>query len=157
MSKNNGFTQGLPKKSGYYLFQRKPGCTVGEVMVKVLLPGDNRRELVRFMDSWRRGKDTPAPDAQSKAERNYAEFRLDDPFIENGWYKPVEQPNPAAAAIAYALELDDDDDAVQFLRMWNEGSFDDIRREYDALPEELFIGAESGYEPVTLIQDGGGA
>lgn len=69
----------------------------------------------------------------------------------------VVPPNPAAAAIAYALELDDDDDAVQFLRMWNEGSFDDIRREYDALPEELFIGAEVGYESVTLIQDGGGA
>lgn len=53
--------------------------------------------------------------------------------------------NPAAAAIAYALELEDDDDAMNFLRMWNEGSFDQLRDEYDAIPEAVFIGAEVGY------------
>lgn len=61
-----------------------------------------------------------------------------------GWPRD-EAPNPAAAAIAYALELEDDDDAMIFLRLWNEGSFDQLRDEYDAIPEAVFIGAEVGY------------
>lgn len=69
----------------------------------------------------------------------------------------VVPPNPAAAAIEYALNLEDEIDAVHFLRLWNEGSFDDLRHEYDEVPEAVFIGAEVGKEPVELIRDGGGA
>lgn len=164
MSENDGYTQGLPKKSGYYLFQRKPGTTIGPIMVKVMLPGDGYRKLVRFMEGWARGG-RPKPDAQATDR----EFSLEDPFVIDGWYRPVNidadtearvAPNPAVAAIAYALELadqEDDGDAVYFLRMWNEGQFEEIRAGFKDVPDAVFIGAESGYEPVTLVQDGGGA
>jgi len=68
-----------------------------------------------------------------------------------------EQTNASAAAIGYALNLEDEDDTVQFLRMWSEGEFDELRNLYPDVPAAVFIGAEVGYEPVTLVQDGGGA
>lgn len=135
-----GFAQGLPKKSGYYLFIRKPGCAVGAVMVKVLLPGDKHRELVRFMDSWRRGKDAPAPDVIAKAERNFNEFRLDDPFIIDGWYRPVNTDT---------LEPDNETSvraAIELLHAGDVGA---------AL--EVLDGLLPDSEPVTLIRDAGGA
>ncbi|WVW77504.1 hypothetical protein Bhz60_00021 [Stenotrophomonas phage vB_SmaS_Bhz60] len=164
MSDNNGFIQGLPKKSGYYLFRHKQGGHGYDIMVKVLLPEGNSRKLVRFMEGWVRGG-RPKPDVQATDH----EFCLDDPFVVNGWYRAVNidadtevrvAPNPAVAAIAYALELadqEDDGDAVYFLRMWNEGQFEEIRAGFKDVPDGVFIGAESGYEPVTLVQDGGGA
>lgn len=45
----------------------------------------------------------------------------------------------AVAAIQFAL---DDDDGMQFLRLWNAGDFDVIRREWPEAPEEVFIGAD---------------
>ncbi len=49
----------------------------------------------------------------------------------------------AIAAIAFALETDD---GLAFLRCWNEGDIDAIRREWPEAPEEVFIGADSGYQ-----------
>lgn len=51
--------------------------------------------------------------------------------------------NPAVAAIQYALGIDD---GIHFLRLWNEGEFDQIRSEWFDCPEECFIGAEVGYK-----------
>lgn len=34
-----------------------------------------------------------------------------------------------------------------FLRYWNEGDFDVIRREWPDAPEEVFIGADPLYKP----------
>jgi hypothetical protein len=48
-------------------------------------------------------------------------------------------PHAAVAAIAFALE---DDGCEEFLRCWNEGDFDAIRREWPEAPEEVFIGAD---------------
>lgn len=50
----------------------------------------------------------------------------------------------AVAAIQFALE---DDDGMQFLRLWNGGDFDDIRREWPEAPEEVFIGADPLHKP----------
>ena len=47
--------------------------------------------------------------------------------------------NPAVAAIEYALK---DDYSVEFLRLWNEGEFDEIRSGWDNVPDEVFIGAD---------------
>lgn len=48
------------------------------------------------------------------------------------------------AAIAYALE---DEEGMQFLRYWNEGEFDILRRNWDNIPDEVFIGADSKFAP----------
>ena len=50
----------------------------------------------------------------------------------------------AVAAIQFALS---DDDGMQFLRLWNGGDFDIIRREWPDAPEEVFIGADPLHKP----------
>lgn len=52
--------------------------------------------------------------------------------------------NPASAAIAYALQAEE---PLEFLRLWNEGSFDDIRREWPDVPDDVFIGADPLFQP----------
>jgi hypothetical protein len=47
----------------------------------------------------------------------------------------------AVAAIQFALDHADDD-AMQFLKFWNEGEFDVIRRNWESVPEAVFIGAD---------------
>lgn len=48
----------------------------------------------------------------------------------------------AVAAIQFTLN---DDDGMQFLRLWNEGDFDAIRREWPDAPKDVFIGADPLY------------
>ncbi|MFS2004646.1 hypothetical protein ACEN9F_13570 [Duganella sp. CT11-25] len=45
----------------------------------------------------------------------------------------------AVAAIEFAL---DDEDPVEFLRYWNEGEFDILRRNWPDAPEAVYIGAD---------------
>ncbi|MCQ2994209.1 phosphohydrolase [Pseudomonas syringae] len=49
-------------------------------------------------------------------------------------------PDPATAAIEFALQ---DDDGLDFLRLWNEGSFDAIRENWPDAPDDVFIGADT--------------
>lgn len=51
----------------------------------------------------------------------------------------MQTQNAAAAAIQFALETDD---GLTFLRCWNEGNFDAIRREWPEAPEAVFVGAD---------------
>jgi hypothetical protein len=51
-------------------------------------------------------------------------------------------PNPAVAAIEFALATDD---GLEFLRLWFQGHFPEIREEWPECPKECFIGAEVGY------------
>lgn len=53
-------------------------------------------------------------------------------------------PDAAVAAIQFTLN---DEDGLQFLRLWNEGDFDAIRREWPDAPEDVFIGADPLYKP----------
>lgn len=57
--------------------------------------------------------------------------------------------NAAVAAIAYVLESNEleDDDASEFLRYWNEGEFDILRRNWDNIPDAVFIGADQLFKP----------
>lgn len=66
-------------------------------------------------------------------------FEPGDPGYEDG--------NAAVAAIQYALDKCDPDDACNFLGCWNEGEFDNMRRRWDNIPDEVFIGAEVGFVP----------
>lgn len=56
-------------------------------------------------------------------------------------------PNAAVAAIQFALETDE---GLVFLRCWNEGNFDAIRREWPEAPEDVFVGADP-LHPATVI------
>ena len=49
------------------------------------------------------------------------------------------QSDPAVAAIQYALETDE---GLEFLRLWNQGCFPEIRKEWTDCPAECFIGAD---------------
>ena len=49
--------------------------------------------------------------------------------------------DPATAAIQFALSYDCEE-PMSFLRCWNEGDFDAIRREWPEAPENVFIGAD---------------
>lgn len=55
-------------------------------------------------------------------------------------HQGASDPTPGIAAIAFALETDD---GLEFLRCWNEGDFDAIRREWPEAPAEVFIGADA--------------
>lgn len=55
-----------------------------------------------------------------------------------------EAVDAAVAAIQFAL---DDEQGMLFLRYWNQGDFDVIRREWPDAPEEVFIGADPLYKP----------
>ncbi len=53
--------------------------------------------------------------------------------------------NPAIEALRYALESDmceDDTDRVNFLRLWFNADFPEIREEWKNIPDEVFIGAD---------------
>lgn len=66
------------------------------------------------------------------------EFLLEE-FLNSG---------AAVAAIKYALEeCSPHDECVEFLRTWNEGEFDTLRRNWPNIPDEVFIGAEAGFVP----------
>lgn len=53
----------------------------------------------------------------------------------------------AVAAIQFALETDE---GLEFLRRWNYGDFDVIRREWPEAPESVFIGADP-LHPSTVL------
>lgn len=46
----------------------------------------------------------------------------------------------AVSAIQFALVTDE---GIEFLRCWNQGNFDAIRREWPEAPNEVFIGADT--------------
>ena len=60
----------------------------------------------------------------------------------------MQTPNAAVAAIQFALETDE---GLAFLRCWNEGNFEAIRREWPEAPEAVFIGADP-LHPATVAQ-----
>lgn len=53
--------------------------------------------------------------------------------------------DPAIAAIEFALQVEKTGyrgDGVEFLRLWNEGEFSVIRREWPEAPKEIYINAD---------------
>ena len=63
-----------------------------------------------------------------------------DKFSDN-----IHSNNPAVAAIEYALNHRTED-PLTFLDLWFYGEFDIIRKEWDDVPDEVFLGAEVGFE-----------
>ena len=61
----------------------------------------------------------------------------------------IPENNPSLAVINYMLSenVDGSDDAMDFLRYWYEGEFDILRRNWDNIPDEVFIGADTQFVP----------
>jgi len=55
--------------------------------------------------------------------------------------KIIMSNNAAVAAIQYALATGTEE-RIEFLRCWNEGNFEAIRKEWPDAPEEVFKGAD---------------
>ena len=58
--------------------------------------------------------------------------------------------NAAVAAIEFALQTDE---SMEFLRLWNEGGFDEIRENWTDVPNKVFVGADpllSGNEGIPV-------
>jgi hypothetical protein len=54
-------------------------------------------------------------------------------------------PDCASAAIGFALTLGSE--AITFLELWNDGEFDDLRREWPEAPDDIYVGADTLLEP----------
>lgn len=54
--------------------------------------------------------------------------------------------NPAVAVIQYVLDHHCDS-PIEFLNCWMHGDFDVIRREWENVPDEVFIGADAHFAP----------
>lgn len=61
----------------------------------------------------------------------------------------IMESNPSLAVIRYMLseDVDGSDDAMDFLRYWYEGEFDILRRNWENIPDAVFIGADSQFVP----------
>lgn len=59
--------------------------------------------------------------------------------------------NAAIAAIEFAIETDD---GLEFLRAWMHGEFPEIRSDWPAAPEAVFIGADPLFESTKLVRQG---
>ena len=60
----------------------------------------------------------------------------------------------AVAVIQFVLENDDDaDNNMAFLRLWNEGEFDKLRKEWPEAPESVYIGADQFHPETKAIYD----
>lgn len=55
--------------------------------------------------------------------------------------------NAAVAAIAYAIDKCESEDGMEFLGYWNEGEFDVLRRNWEDIPDAVFIGADPLFKP----------
>lgn len=59
----------------------------------------------------------------------------------------MQRQNAAVAAIQFALETDE---GLAFLRCWNEGNFEAIRREWPEAPDAVFVGADPLHPPTPM-------
>lgn len=60
-------------------------------------------------------------------------------WLERMKEKYMQTQNSAVSAVQFALETDD---GLAFLRCWNEGNFEAIRREWPEAPVSVFVGAD---------------
>ena len=66
-----------------------------------------------------------------------------------------EDHSASTAAILFALAVEEEHyDGMTFLRMWNEGEFEAIRRAWPDCPDEVFIGADPLFKPSTTNNGG---
>lgn len=65
---------------------------------------------------------------------------------DGGVGRRCEMSHAAVAAIQYALD-NRDESPMEFLHCWMHGDFDVIRREWENVPDEVFIGADPLFQP----------
>ncbi len=51
----------------------------------------------------------------------------------------------STAAITFALSMDSTEECTYFLRAWNAGEFDDLRKDYPEAPEDVYVGADPSH------------
>lgn len=74
-------------------------------------------------------------------------------FVEPEVLAPIEDHRSSTAAIKYALEkCDGPFDSMEFLRYWNEGSFDVLRRNWPDIPPEVFRGVDQFFQDPNTAQ-----
>lgn len=56
-----------------------------------------------------------------------------------GWCGEPTRPNPAVAAIKFALDLEDDMDGNTFLRMWMREEYEALGWTWENIPNEVFM------------------
>jgi hypothetical protein len=59
----------------------------------------------------------------------------------------IDVPNPAVAAIGFALGIPFWGGSMDFLECWNTGEFTFIRKNWPEAPEEVYIGADASVTP----------
>ncbi len=78
-----------------------------------------------------------------KASREAVQLQSTTWFLINiEKMEEIPMANAAVAAIQFALETDD---GLSFLRLWNEGEFDVLRKEWPDAPEAIYVGADPLY------------
>ena len=91
---------------------------------------------------WLRMKPDGTPDWAEDCIGSDDKF-LDPEMASDGYYlQPLyaaPQQSAAVAAIQFALT---DPEGITFLRLWNEGEFDTLRREWPDAPVEVYVGAD---------------
>jgi hypothetical protein len=108
----------------------------------------NGWEKIAFSVRLRNGKQTRF--FVRGAEANKIDVTVEG--IEEKW--PVDA---AVTVINHVLDRDNDDndyDKLQFLRLWNEGEFEVLRREWPEAPEAIYIGADPLFRPAAKNKSG---
>lgn len=127
-----------------YLEELCDGIDAAVFSGDVLYSDDERKELAEYIARWSNAIDEheaiaaakQAQQAESDLLRNARQLVKD---IKAKQAEPV-AADPAVAAIQFALETHSD--GLHFLRLWNEGEFDLLRREWPEAPEDIYIGAD---------------
>lgn len=58
-------------------------------------------------------------------------------------------PDAAVAAIAFALDYKTED-SMEFLRLWNQGDFEECRKWWPDAPAEVYVGADPLFDPAAV-------
>jgi len=59
--------------------------------------------------------------------------------------------DPASAAIAFALKIEE---PMEFLRLWNKGAFDEVRKHWPDAPDEVFIDTDPLFQLIATDNSG---
>ena len=104
-------------------------------------------ETVRVQDVWEWAGGNPGIQASRedlKQALNDLDAVCDEADARPSTPPPASQGSAAVAAVAFALQTDQ---GMDFLRLWNEGEFDALRREWPEAPESIYIGADPLHKP----------
>lgn len=124
-----------------------------KVLVSIPVPKDySRRDVVGYVrDAVHAHAGGFVDDSMIGISRKATARAVADEPVDGPVAPPDVGNDAASAAIVFALGLGSSDDCMYFLRAWNQGEFDDLRKDYPEAPEEVYIGADC-LHPETVIE-----